>query len=51
MSTLTIETLEKIIENMPRDYTVEFKKEENIISPISDTVEFDVTNNRLILKF
>ena len=48
MTTLTINTLKKLIEHMPEDYTVEYKKD--ILSPLSDVVEIDVTNNRLILK-
>lgn len=50
MSTLNIGTLKKLIETIPDDYTVEHKKEKDIISPLSDVVEIDVGNQRLILK-
>ena len=49
MSTLNIGTLKKLIETLPEDYTVEHK-EKDIISPLSDVVEIDVGNQRLILK-
>lgn len=50
MTTLTINTLKKLIEHMPEDYTVEYKNKKDILLPLSDVVEIDVTNNRLILK-
>lgn len=49
MTILTIETLKKLIENMPDDYTVEYNKEVTI-APIDDTVEIDVSGKRLIFK-
>ena len=49
MTTLTIDVLKKIIENMPEDYTVEYDKEVTI-APISDKVEIDISNKRLIFK-
>lgn len=50
MTTLTIGTLKKLIEHMPDDYSVEFKNNNDIISPLSDRVEIDVSNTRVILK-
>ena len=50
MTILTINTLKKIIENLPEDYEVHYKKEENNINPLTDVVEIDVGNQRLILK-
>ena len=49
MTILTIETLKKLIENMPDDYTVEYNKEVTI-APIDDTVEIDISGKRLIFK-
>lgn len=50
MTILTIETLKSLIEHLPEDYTVEYKNKEGIVSPLSDIVEIDVSNNRFILK-
>ena len=49
MAILNIETLKKIIENLPVDYTVEYKKE-GIISPIQESIEIDIDGKRLIFK-
>lgn len=49
MTILTIETLKKLIENMPDDYTVEYNKEVTI-APIDDTVEIDISGKKLIFK-
>lgn len=49
MTTITIEVLKKIIENIPEDYTVEFSDKENNYQ-IADKVEIDVGLKKLILK-
>lgn len=50
MSALTIETLKELIEHLPSEYTVEYKNNEDIITPLGDVVEIDVGNQRIILK-
>ena len=51
MTTLNIKTLKKLIEPLPDDYEITYKKEEEAtITLISDVIEIDVTNERLILK-
>lgn len=50
MTTLTIETLKELIEHLPNDYSVEYKNDNDIISPLGDVVEIDVSNQRIILK-
>lgn len=49
MTTITIEVLKKIIENIPEDYDVEFDNGKNIFQ-IADKVEIDVGLKKLILK-
>ena len=49
MAILTIEVLKKIIENIPKDYVVEFDNKKTTF-PIDDKVEIDISNKRLILK-
>ncbi|MBQ3407998.1 MAG: hypothetical protein IJH12_02185 [Clostridia bacterium] len=49
MTTITIEVLKKIIENLPDDYNVEFDNGKNKLQ-IADKVEIDVGLKKLILK-
>lgn len=48
MAVLTIETLKKLIDNIPDDFTVEYDNK-TIIVPIYDTVMIDMSRKKLIL--
>ena len=49
MAILKIEVLKKIIENIPDNYDVEFHNG-NTNVPLSDTVEIDVSGERILFK-
>lgn len=49
MPILTIVVLQKLIENIPDDFTVEYGMEGSIV-PIDDRVEIDISGKRLIFK-
>ena len=49
MSELTVEVLEMIIKNMPKNYVVEFDNGKSSMV-VADKVEIDVGLQRLILK-
>lgn len=49
MTILTIGVLQKVIENVPSDFTVEYDKGGSI-APIEDHIEIDVSGKRLIFK-
>lgn len=49
MTAINIEVLKKIIEHIPDNYIVEFDNGKNTYS-IDDTVEIDVTSEKLTLK-
>ena len=49
MTAINIEVLKKIIEHIPDNYVVEFDNGKNTY-PIDDTVEIDVSSEKLILK-
>jgi hypothetical protein len=49
MAILKIEVLKKIIENIPDNYDVEFHNGTTNV-PLSDTVEIDVSGERILFK-
>jgi len=49
MTAINIEVLKKIIEHIPDNYVVEFDNGKNTYA-IDDTVEIDVTSEKLTLK-
>ena len=49
MAILTIEVLQKLIENIPEEFTVEYYMEESIV-PIDVRVKIDISGKRLIFK-
>lgn len=49
MACMDIKMLKRIIENIPEDFTVEYNNGETF-SLISDRIEVDITNEKLILK-
>ena len=49
MTAINIEVLKKIIEHIPDNYVVEFDNGKNTYA-IDDTVEIDVSSEKLILK-
>ena len=49
MTSLSIEVLKKIVENIPDDYTIEFDNGKTAYN-VDDKVEIDVSLIKLILK-
>ena len=49
MAFITIGTLKKLIEHLPEDYTIAHKNDITT-TDLSDVIEIDVSNKRLILK-
>lgn len=49
MAILKIQVLKKIIENIPDDYDVEFYNGTTNV-PLSDTVEIDVSGEKIMFK-
>ena len=49
MAILKIQVLKKIIENIPDDYDVEFYNVTTNV-PLSDTVEIDVSGEKIMFK-
>ena len=49
MAILKIQVLKKIIENIPDDYDVEFYNGTTNV-PLSDTVEIDVSGDKIMFK-
>ena len=50
MTSLTIETLQKICEKLPSDYKVKVVTSTDKHLYVSDIIEVDITNGTLILK-
>ena len=47
---LTVEDLKKFIDSLPGDYDIEYVDQEGNLHPISDKIEVDLSNEKLILK-
>ena len=50
MAGLNVEVLCKIIENLPEDFTVEYMSNDGIVHYVSDKVEVDISQKKLVLK-
>ena len=50
MTSLNIDTLKMICENIPGAYTVRVKTSKGDIVTLSDKIEVDISNGNLILK-
>ena len=47
---LTVEELKNFIDNLPGDYCIEYHDKDGISHPINDTLEVDLSGEKLILK-
>jgi len=48
MAELNIQTLKQIIEKLPEDYLVEFKDKEGFVTKLSDNIQVNISEKKLV---